>query len=824
MSKPFGACLAEIEAAAGRSLTDSEMSDLAEELALRQQQKLALGHGIDQAAYESALELANDMQRAAIVAKRNTALNLRAKLTGIDFIRSQFAARPDNGVEALLVGINSAKKGSRASVAAEQEMLKARYGGGFVSDMEHAGRWQEFVSGAFDRDIARALWAMDTAPETVASMPKTAVEMATVIRKWQEVTRIDANAAGADIAKMPGYIVRQSHDVFVIRAAGFEAWKAEILPRLDLTRTFADADNVDKALQATYDALSSGIHLKAPESPPSGFKGPRNLAKSMSAERVLHFKSADDWFDYNAKFGTGNLREAVMRGFEMSGQNTGIMRKLGPNPEATFNQIVDGLALSMKNADPAAREKFKSASGPGGYLRQRLSVVDGTARIPVNRLGAQIASGIRATESMAKLGGAVLSSVTDMPSLASELRYQGSGGYLSGIGKAVAGLFKGRNRREMAEVDGGIGVFMDGMKGQIGSRFSVADDGVPGTLSKLQRLYFKFNGLTWWTDTLRASAIRSMAHIAATRKGTAFAGLHPDFQRVLGLYGIDGPRWDIIRQAVTKEADGRSYLTADAIRELPDSVAPARMRNEVADQYLNYLVDRGNIAVLAPDARNRAIMTRGSKPGTIDGELLRFIGQFKSFAIGFTTNIVGRELYGRGADTLGQALRNGNGEMLGLAQLILWSTVFGYAAMSAKDIFKGKQPRDPLSAKTWLAAMSQGGGFGIYGDFLFGEMKNRFGGTPVATLAGPTLGTIDDIADLWGRVKSGDKFAAAAIGTLVNNTPFANLFYTRVALDYLILYRISESLSPGYLRRLEKRTRDLNAQEFLVRPSQAVGH
>src|SRR3546814_15750871 len=96
-------------------------------------------------------------------------------------------------------------------------------------------------------------------------------------------------------------------------------------------------------------------------------------------------------------------------------------------------------------------------------------------------------------------------------------------------------------------------------------------------------------------------------------------------------------------------------------------------------------------------------MRRGHRPGTIAGEILRFIGQFKSFPAAILQKTVGRELYGRGykpsayganpGRELSQALRSGNGEKLGIAQLLVWTTLFGYGAMSAKNLLKGREPR-----------------------------------------------------------------------------------------------------------------------------------
>ena len=45
---------------------------------------------------------------------------------------------------------------------------------------------------------------------------------------------------------------------------------------------------------------------------------------------------------------------------------------------------------------------------------------------------------------------------------------------------------------------------------------------------------------------------------------------------------------------------------------------------------------------------------------------------------------------------------------------------------------------------------------------------------------------------------------------------------TRAALDYMILYRIQEALNPGSLKRMERRLKDEQNQEFLLPPSEAV--
>ena len=142
--------------------------------------------------------------------------------------------------------------------------------------------------------------------------------------------------------------------------------------------------------------------------------------------------------------------------------------------------------------------------------------------------------------------------------------------------------------------------------------------------------------------------------------------------------------------------------------------------------------------------------------------------------------------------------------------------------MSLKDLVKGRTPRDPQSPNTWIASFLQGGGAGIYGDFLFGEMRNRFGRGVLPTIAGPTLGKFSDLADLFGRIKAGDPIAAKFFRTVHSSIPFANVFYAKLALDYLIMWQIQETLTPGAMKRMVKRAEEENAQRFLVSPTNAV--
>lgn len=846
-------CIDAAEKAAGGKLNLAQIAEAIEVLQERQKQLMATDASLsaEDAALRAADELGAEAMQAASYKKRAAFINARRRAEALSYLRSNWADQPVLGAESFLVGTNLARTGSRASVSVEQSQLANSYVGGLLSDLEIAGNLDALSSGMFDDDIAKALWRLRDQSPDMKDIPSVAVDIAKTIGKWQDTARLNANKAGAMIGKLDNYITKQSHDPLRIRAAGKEAWIAKILPRLS-PETFKGSDPYE-FMSATYDGLASGVHFKSTGAPAGAFTGPRNIAKQVSQERVLHFRSAEDWTAYNREFGMGNIRESVIGSLSMLGESTALMRRLGTNPESNWNQVLDTFSKDLKGS-PEKMKAFDDARKR--MLKNRFSEVDGTTRIPVDGDLARYSSIARAWVNMTSLGASIASSVTDIPVAASELRYQGRG-MLSGMGELIKGLTTGRKTKEERQILSMLGVYMEGMRGATTNRFSV-DDTLPGQVSKWQNLFFRMNLQSWWTDTHRASSGLSMSNYLAANADQAFDALPKELSRALDLYGIDAGRWDLMRVAQLSEANGRKFMTTQDFANIPDDSLSAylesqgrtankqsiaELREELSGQLRSYISDRVSYAVLEPDARTRAVLRQGSQPGTVTGEMARFFGQFKSFGVSFTQKAAGRELYGRDYiptefgdgswitrpfREMWQAFSTGSprAQFMGMANLIAWSTAFGYMALAAKDLIKGREPRDPLDPKVWMASLVQGGGFGIYTDFLFGE-ASRFGNKPLETLAGPfasrAAGALDVIQQARLAATGEDVDLASKLFRLgQSSTPFANLFYIKPILDYSIFYRIQEWMNPGSLRRMEQRVQRENNQQFLLRPSEVV--
>jgi hypothetical protein len=122
-----------------------------------------------------------------------------------------------------------------------------------------------------------------------------------------------------------------------------------------------------------------------------------------------------------------------------------------------------------------------------------------------------------------------------------------------------------------------------------------------------------------------------------------------------------------------------------------------------------------------------------------------------------------------------------------------------------------------------LASLAQGGGGGLYGDFLFGQARDRYGHSAFAAMMGPTFGDVESLYSvLRGGIDDEDfgknKILAKSFYMTKTHMPFVNLFYTRLAFDYLILNRMQEEVSPGSLRRTEEKFGKLG-QRYRLSPS-----
>ena len=292
---------------------------------------------------------------------------------------------------------------------------------------------------------------------------------------------------------------------------------------------------------------------------------------------------------------------------------------------------------------------------------------------------------------------------------------------------------------------------------------------------------------------------------------------------MLDTYNIDETQWNIIRKkAITKSDDGKEFIEIANLDKITDAeikkitglkTASKRELQLEKEKFKGsiggMLLDRTTYAVIEPDAKVRGDLTQSLMAGTGLGEAIRFVAQFKAFPVSIIRKSLGRE-YGKISGP-NQAVAEGS---LGIVSMILMSGILGYGAMTAKDVLNGKTPRK-INAKTIRSALFQGGGLGLYGDILFQETRGS--GDILKNIAGPVPLTALDLMTALTYVTQGkpDTAGRTAYNAIRHSIPFANLFYTKAAIDYLFGYQVMESMSPGTMRRLERRMKKDYDQEFI---------
>jgi hypothetical protein len=842
-------CISSILAAGGKSLegaTDDEIMEMADRVEKRAQwlmkdRGMSYRDGVTQAGKD----IAARTEAVAAQARRAQLMNLQKRISrrakidetaariggkrGVDLVRA---------IRNTMVALNTPVRGGRLSAEAEGMTWHDLYLSGVTRELDRAGLFQAARSNAFQRQWGRELYELSMKDAGRDAHPgisgnKAAIGIANVIHKYMVMAKGNLNKEGAAIGDYSGYITRTVHDGDKMRRAGMDNWIATIGPLLDTERTFNGAAYPRTLLRSTFNSLVNGVHLS--DEGGIGFSepemtGPANLAKKLAESRVLHFnfKDPDAWLDYQEKFGTGTLLEQVSGSLGRAAHAQALLSRWGTNPGAEFEADIRWAKEKYNDTHTGAVDQLGQAEV---HLKQIFDTLTGESNRPAKRFWAKVGSYLRLNESMAKLGMVMFTHLSSIVTKAGELHYQGVP-WMQAYGDFFAAPFRDMKSDEAASWADETLAGMEGTNRDILAAFS-PNDAAPGTASRLANLFFKWSGLTWLLNKQKSGAEFTLSRRAGMSFDRAHDDLSPQMQRMLNLYDISPAEWDILRQAPRHaQIEGRMFLTPQAAIRAPDSAYEANLRvNGTIDPTTSpealgrrvddarqalmlkthaWLHDTADRSVVTPGVEDRAMLVGSTRPGTIGGEFWRFIAQFKMWPIAALRQQWGREINGTPGETMGK--------VGGIMNLLVGSMITGYSIMTLKDLMKGQNPRNPVSPSTAVAAIMQGGGLGIAGDYLFGEY-NRFGQNPLESAAGPVIGQGGTtLMDLWNRIMArweGTESANMqrhplsdlgpdALKLVTDNLPFVNLFYTRQALNYLFLYSLQETMRPGYLKRAER--------------------
>ncbi len=646
-------------------------------------------------------------------------------------------------------------------------------------------------------------------------------ELAQAWASASEFARLRFNAAGGRIPKRADWGLPQIHDPVAVRGVSFEEWRNFVLPRLDPARMIDEATGrpftsarIEVALREAYEAIrTDGFSKRTPSSVPAG----RMVASRHTDHRFLVFSGPDAWMEYQSRFGATDPFSTMLGHLDQMAREIAMMEVLGPNPHGQMRFLA-----SMLEKDAALRDAAEGGERHADRARRAIKkssdmffMITGSVNAPVHGFLARNFAGLRNFLMSTQLGAAALSAITDIGFQRLAAKHAGIP-QARVLARAVSLMTPGVTEDQKLAVR--LGLIAEGWSSHSLALARYVGEVQSGEISRrLADFTLRVSLLSPWTQAGRwAFGMEFMGHLA-DMTGRRWDALPEATRNSLRRYGFNPGDWDVIRATELYEHRGAAFLRPDDIAERGD-IAPARA-DHLATRLLEMIQTETEFAVPSTSLRGRATLLSDVRPGTFAGEVLRSAAMYKSFSISLVMTHMARAAQ--------QASLAKKGKYA--AELLITTTMLGALALQMKEIAKGRDPRDMFgddAAKFWGAAMIQGGGLGIFGDFLFSDV-NRFDRGLGETIAGPVFGFAQDVRRLsvgnTFQVASADDTNAGreAVNFLRRYTPAGSIWYARLAYERLVLDRLQEMADPRAARSwraTEQRWRRETGQRFWWRP------
>jgi hypothetical protein len=559
-----------------------------------------------------------------------------------------------------------------------------------------------------------------------------------------------------------------------------------------------------------------------------------NLALKISKSRVFHWTSVDDEMDYAAKYSRTPFFGGVVKTLMRAGHDVALMEDFGPNIERGKEDARQQLLTMAKSETERRRLESSAFNAPW-------EVVTGRADIPVSLRFAETMKNLRNWNLITKLGSVILSKPADVSYMASTMSRMGAK-WLQGYGGMAESFGRNIADPETRLKAKSLGAGLRNLQGRMMVAYS-PDDARPGLMAQAAVQTHRVSGFALVNEQVEHTMVTQAQAYLADHDHLDWGELPGELRQRLSEYELGPQEWDLIREARTLTGeDGQKYFTTDPLDELAkaepekeDDVyrTKALLGSFFHDQMRLALNEPGPRQTLAARAPGSVLGLSGPvlRKGTPEGEIAQSLFQFKSFV----TGAFGRHF----VPAFSEAMRGNAGP---LVHLMLSMTLMGYLGMQLKALSRGEVPKTPGDlmdmhpgmsmaeawTKIWGASMAQGGGLGLLGDYLFGEMDRNGKEFSADSFMGPTVGQGAQVLQAFQHAVTGNdidpdtgkrQLPGELVRLLGQNLPVINTWYTRLAIDYLMLWRLQEAVNPGYLDRYQQRQEEKASARYWFAPT-----
>ncbi|HBT4071871.1 TPA: hypothetical protein MBM90_000141 [Klebsiella pneumoniae] len=814
-------CINAVQQAASRRLTQQEIKNI-EDRIYRNMRQLARNDPASWRAMTDAERLrragqlaANELTNEAALKKRRVALTIAARQRLDAFIKTYQGK--DGKLEALNRTIAFHADGKSNFLSVESRGKATRdYA---LSQIQEAFEavdprfFHLFEDEASVRDLVYEMRGQDTGNVRAKKGAKA----------WAGVTELlrqRFNDAGGDIGYLENWGIPQHHSMEKVGRVPQDKWVSDVIGKLDRKYYIKDDGQLMSDAELTtflgeaYNTIATGGLNKLSD---TGMRISGARSNRGNASRQIHFKDADSYLEYQREYGDRSLWEVMVGHLEGISKDIALVETYGPNPDHVFRSILDEVTAEQATANPERTGRIKRLANSTENL---YNFIAGKTQPIANPHIARWSDNIRNWMVASRLGSALLASFSDLGTM-----------YMSA---KVANIPMNRlfmnqleamnpaNRTELARARR-AGLAMESLLGSV-NRWAMDNMG-PSVSRWAATAVMRASGLTAWTDAhKRAYGVTMMGSLGeVVSRAPDLRSLDDSDFRILKSKGITEQDFSVWKLAQQEDwGNGNTtMLTPESIMRIPDAAVmhlglPERVRFEAMRRLLAAVSEEVDMAVITPGAREKLLTGGGLQRGTWKGELTRSVFLFKSFPI----SVVLRHW------TRAMGMPSAGGRAAYIAAFLASTTMLGALSQQLNDLASGRNPREMTgkdAGKFWLGALLKGGGLGLYGDFLLSD-HTRYGGGALASMLGPVAGLVDDVVKLAQGIplnavegkpeQTGGDLVKLGKGLI----PGANLWYAKAALDHMIFNQLQEYFSPGYLRKMEQRSKKEFNQTYWWRP------
>lgn len=733
--------------------------------------------------------------------KSDAAHNKRVKLLQIQRYRTlergfdEFSARPDGtpgkALQALVStdpratysNLENVYNSTRKAAFAEMSSILGRFRKGIVGQTRHRAELPTLIREIFGQDTGNIA----------------AKEMAEAWSIVAENLRKRANAAGMRIPKRADWGMPQTHDMLKVRQVSEQEWKDFIRNKLDTDKMIDEVtgypisqERLELALSDTYKNITdTGVTIKTPQFGGGG----KSLANRRLDHRWLVFKDPDSWLEYQAKFGEPDPFATMIKHVESMSRDIALLEVLGPNPTAMMN----ALKTKVRNDVKGNKKLEGKIAGDINKFDSMYDIFTGRANVADNQTFADWGAGTRNILNAGLLGGAFLTALSDLST-------QRMAAMMVGMPqtKALSRIlaeFQPLSIEERGRLALRLGLGADNWIQTAYAQARMFDEVTgPEVTRRISDTVMRVSGLSPWTQAGRQSFGMEFTGYITDNINKGFDKLDDGLQEMMRQNGIGSDKWDIIRSTpLYKDAESGievlRFLDIEKRTDLPPGVA-----REIQTQAMSMVETLTDIAVPVSSTRARATLVGNTRAGSLHGELLRSMAQFKNFPVTIFHQHIHRYM-----------LMDGNmNKSKYMANFLIGGALMGALALQLKDMSKGRDPRPMNTKEFWGAALLQGGSLGIFGDLLFGGV-NRMGRGLMGTAAGPSIGMLDDFRNLTTgnamQLSMGEKgnFASEALRFATRYMPGTSLWYLRLGLERQVYDRLQDWVDPDAAKKYRRK-------------------